>query len=197
MTQSRQALRRRRYFEIGTYVVVLIVLAVSLWASGGTLNPNIDVVILILAAYTLLLVLPIRKFKLTSSGFESISRPSASLVISDMKFGLAYAAGRVACQFLRVITVMLAVITPKNHGINEANNAKVAHSLWTWESLKAPEGEPERPVLTYPNSSSRARQAQIRNTGSRSWISKARVNRSAERASLDLVSYGCLASVQC
>src|SRR6266566_4498548 len=38
--------------------------------SGGNLNSDILVLVLILTAYTLLLVLPIRRFKLTLHSFE-------------------------------------------------------------------------------------------------------------------------------
>lgn len=69
---SRRRLPSRRvFFEIGTYASLVLVLGLALWVTSGNLNPNIDGLILILSAYTLLLVLPIRKFRLTWHSFEA------------------------------------------------------------------------------------------------------------------------------
>ena len=55
---------------MGTYVILVGVLSVALWATSGILNPDILFLILILTAYTLLLVRQFRWFKLGLQGFE-------------------------------------------------------------------------------------------------------------------------------
>lgn len=62
---------RRRIFEILTYLILAGLPALSLAFNGGQLTAETNVALLFLLAYTILLVLPVSKFKLTPSGFEA------------------------------------------------------------------------------------------------------------------------------
>ena len=57
-------------FKVATYVLLLSIIIISFWASSWQSTLEIDLLTLFLIAYTLLLVLPITKFKLGPSGFE-------------------------------------------------------------------------------------------------------------------------------
>ena len=58
------------FFKVMTYVLLFSVIIISFWASDWHSTLEIDLLTLFLIAYTLLLVLPITKFKLGPSGFE-------------------------------------------------------------------------------------------------------------------------------
>ncbi len=58
------------FFKIMTYVVLIFLIVISSWTSKWHLEVEIAILVLILCGYTLLLVLPITKFKLGLSGFE-------------------------------------------------------------------------------------------------------------------------------
>jgi hypothetical protein len=57
-------------FKVATYVLLFSLIIISFWASSWKSTLEIDLLTLFLIAYTLLLVLPITKFKLGPSGFE-------------------------------------------------------------------------------------------------------------------------------
>ena len=52
------------YLKIVTFVILVSLIFIHSWALGWHLTFELDVLILFLCAYTLLLVLPIKKFKL-------------------------------------------------------------------------------------------------------------------------------------
>lgn len=58
------------FFKILTYILLFSIILISYWASGWHSTLETDALILFLIAYTLLLVLPISRFKLGPSGFE-------------------------------------------------------------------------------------------------------------------------------
>lgn len=62
--------RVEAFFKIVTYVLLFSVILVSLWASEWNSTLETNLLILFLIAYTLLLILPITRFKLGPSGFE-------------------------------------------------------------------------------------------------------------------------------
>jgi hypothetical protein len=61
---------RRTAFEIVTYIVLIIVPFLALWAASWNLNPEIIGLLLVLTGYTIVLVLPLKSFKIGPSGIE-------------------------------------------------------------------------------------------------------------------------------
>jgi hypothetical protein len=62
--------RTEDFLKILTYALLFFIILVALWSSDWHLALETNVPILFLIAYTLLLVLPIKSFKLGPSGFE-------------------------------------------------------------------------------------------------------------------------------
>lgn len=58
------------FFKVLTYVLLFSIIIISFWASSWHSTLEIDLLTLFLIAYTVLLVLPITRFKLSPSGFE-------------------------------------------------------------------------------------------------------------------------------
>lgn len=56
--------------KIATFIILVALIFIFSWAADWRLTTEIGIIILFLIAYTLLLVLPIKKFKLGPSGFE-------------------------------------------------------------------------------------------------------------------------------
>jgi hypothetical protein len=56
--------------KITTYIFLILLIIVDMWTSDGHLSYSTVSVVLFLTGYTLLLVLPFRKFKLSPSSFE-------------------------------------------------------------------------------------------------------------------------------
>lgn len=59
-----------KYFKIITFMLLVFLILTTSWVVGWHPTPEILSLVLFLCAYTLLLVLPITKFKLGPSGFE-------------------------------------------------------------------------------------------------------------------------------
>ncbi len=69
---SRVPFRRRRRiaFELVTYFILGLFAIISLWTNGGLITYPTDLALVTLTGYTLILVLPIQKFKLSPGGVE-------------------------------------------------------------------------------------------------------------------------------